>query len=56
MQNGISGSTNGIPRIQKRDTSFPTEISKMFIAAVCLPQEAEPLNTDITTLKMQQRG
>jgi len=55
-QNGISASTNDTLRIQSEGTSFPTAISKVFIGAAYSPREAEPLSTDITTLKTQQRG
>jgi len=56
MQNGILGSTSDTLRTQSGDINSRTAISRMFIAAVCSPREAELLNTDITTLKMQQAG
>jgi len=54
MQNGISGSTIGTPRIRNEDTNFPTAISRTFIAVGCLLHRAGQANINITKLKMRR--
>ncbi len=56
MPNGISGLTSDSLRRQSADTSFLMAILKTSIVAVCSPQRAGPLNTDIMTLNMQQHS
>src|SRR5712672_2663200 len=52
--NGFWGSTTRGPKIPRRITRFPSEISGMFTAVGYWLRKAGPANTGITTSKMRQ--